>query len=92
MLARIGVMRALNRHVAQGQAFGTPEADAGSITKQAGIAVALAGATLAGLSLFRPCAQLSTGPQHLLLIGLAILGKQFHRAREPVLIFPEDIG
>jgi hypothetical protein len=28
----------------------------------------------------------------LLLIGLAILGKQFHHSREPVLIFPEDIG
>jgi hypothetical protein len=28
----------------------------------------------------------------LLLIGLAILGEQFHRSREPALIFPEDIG
>jgi hypothetical protein len=28
----------------------------------------------------------------LLLIGLAILGEQFHRSREPALIFSEDIG
>jgi hypothetical protein len=28
----------------------------------------------------------------LLLIGLAILGKQFHRSREPVLTFLKDIG
>ena len=35
---------------------------------------------------------MSTGPQHLLLIGTAILGKQFHRSREPALTFTEDIG
>ncbi len=52
---------------------------------------ALGGPTLVGLSLFRPCAQVSTGPQHL-LIGLSILHKQFHRSREPVLIFPEHVG
>jgi transposase len=31
-------------------------------------------------------------PQHLLLISRAILGKELHRSRKPVLIFPEYIG
>jgi hypothetical protein len=55
---------------------------------------ALAGPTLVGLwrLRFRPCAQVSSGPQHLFPIGLPILRKQFHLSREPVLIFPEDIG
>src|SRR5260370_19259700 len=53
---------------------------------------ALAGPTLVGLLRFRSCAQVSTGPQHLLLIGLAVLREQFHRSREPVLIFPEYVG
>jgi hypothetical protein len=35
---------------------------------------ALGAPTLAGLWLFRPRAQLSSGPQHLLLIGLPIAG------------------
>ena len=35
---------------------------------------------------------MSSGLQHLLLISLAILDKQFHRSRKPVLIFPEYIG
>ncbi len=52
----------------------------------------LAGPALVGLLRFRPSVQLSARPQHLLLIGLAILGEQFHRSREPALIFPEDIG
>src|SRR5229473_5094949 len=51
-----------------------------------------AGPTLVRLLGFGPCAQPSAGPQHLLLIGLAILGEQFHRSREPALIFAEDIG
>src|ERR1700694_47693 len=53
---------------------------------------ALAGPTLVGLWRFRRCAQVSSGPQPLLLIGLPILRKQFHLSREQVLIFPEDIG
>src|SRR3977135_2385549 len=53
---------------------------------------ASAGPTLVGLWRFWPCAQVSSGPQHLLLIGLPILRKQFHLSREPVLIFSEDIG
>src|SRR5258706_16198343 len=53
---------------------------------------ALAGPTLVGLWRFRRCAQVSSGPQHLLLIGLPILRKQFHLALEQVLIFPEYIG
>src|SRR5258705_11722888 len=52
----------------------------------------LAGPTLVGLWRFRPCAQVSSGPQHLFLIGLPILRKQFHLSLEPVLIFPEHIG
>ena len=52
----------------------------------------LAGLTLDGLRRFRPCAQGSSGLQHLLLISLAILCKQFHRSREPILIFLEYIG
>ena len=38
---------------------------------------ALAGPTLVGLWRFRRCAQVNSGPQHLLLIGLPILRKQF---------------
>src|SRR6266404_6017168 len=53
---------------------------------------ALAGLTLVGLWRFRSCAQVSSGPQHLLLTGLPILRKQFHLSREPVLIFSEYIG
>src|SRR5260221_2015452 len=53
---------------------------------------ALAGPTLVGLWRFRRCAQVSSGPQHLLLIGLPILRKQFHLSLEQVLIFPEHIG
>src|SRR6267143_6328434 len=53
---------------------------------------ALAGPTLVGLWRFRPCAQVSSGPQHLLLIGLSILRKQFHLTLAQVLICPEHIG
>src|SRR3982074_1249684 len=53
---------------------------------------ALAGLTLVGLWRFRPFARVSSGPQHLLLIGLSILRKQFHLTLEQVLIFPEHIG
>src|SRR6202165_825182 len=53
---------------------------------------ALAGPTLVGLWRFRPCAQVNSGPQHLLLIGPPILRKQFHLSREPVLILPDYIG
>src|SRR6266404_6221262 len=53
---------------------------------------ALAGPTLVGLWRFRRCAQVSSGPQHLLLTGLPILRKQYHLSLEPVLIFPEHIG
>src|ERR1700733_329012 len=53
---------------------------------------ALAGPTLVGLSRFRSCAEVSSGPQHFLLIGLPILSKQFRLSREPVLIFHEYIG
>src|SRR3982074_196995 len=53
---------------------------------------ALAGPTLVGLWRFRRCAQVSSGPQHLLLIGLPILRKQFHLSLEQVLIFSEHIG
>src|SRR5260221_1748814 len=53
---------------------------------------ALAGPTLVGLRRFRLCVEVSSGLQHLLLIGLAILREQFHRSRKPVLIFLEYIG
>src|ERR1700730_5612906 len=53
---------------------------------------ALAGPTLAGLWRFRRCAQVSSGPQYLLLIGLPILRKQFHLSLDQVLIFPEYFG
>src|ERR1700694_746848 len=53
---------------------------------------ALAGPTLVGLWHFRPCAQVSSGPQRLFPIGLPTLCNQFHLSREPVLIFPEYIG
>jgi hypothetical protein len=59
---------------------------------------ALGGPTIVGLWRFRPpCArvsggaqrlllfpQLSSGPQHLFLIGFPVLGKQLHLSREPV--------
>jgi hypothetical protein len=38
---------------------------------------ALAGPTLVGLPRFWPFAQVSSGPQHFLLIGLPILSNQF---------------
>ena len=41
---------------------------------------------------FRLCAQVSSGPEHLLLIGFPILRKQFHLSPEPALIFFEYIG
>ena len=47
---------------------------------------------LVGLWRFRRCAQASSGPQHLLLIGLPILRKQFHLALEQVPMLPEYIG
>jgi hypothetical protein len=93
----IGEMRASNRRerVFDRRARASIE-DAGSRRVQKRCRqisrVALTGATLAGRSLFPPCAQMGAGPQHLLLIGLAILGKRFHRSREPVLLFTEEVG
>jgi hypothetical protein len=51
-----------------------------------------AGPPLVGLSRFRSCAEVSSGLQHFLLIGLPILSNQFRLSREPVLIFPEYVG
>jgi hypothetical protein len=52
----------------------------------------LAGTLLICLPRFRRRTRVSSGPQHLLLIGLPILRKQFDLSREPVLIFPKNIG
>jgi hypothetical protein len=62
------------------------------ITKVSSYGGTLAGTLLACLPRFRQRTHMSRGPQHLLLISLSILDKQFHRLRKPVLIFPEYIG
>jgi hypothetical protein len=96
MFARIDVIRALNSHFER--VFDPSRKDTRWGPRRLGIddgsryGGTLAGPLLICLPRFRRRTHVNCGPQHLLLISLAILDKQFHRSRKPVLIFPEYIG